>query len=35
MRVRGCFCGTVGAVDEEIIKQYVENQGNEEEKSSQ
>jgi putative transposase len=28
---RGYFCGTVGAVTEEMIKQYVENQSGEEE----
>ena len=28
---RGYFCGTVGAVSEEMIKSYVENQGGEEE----
>lgn len=33
MWARGYFCGTVGAVDEETIKHYVENQGNEEEKN--
>ena len=33
MWARGYFCGTVGAVDEETIKRYVENQGNEEEKN--
>ena len=33
MWARGYFCGTVGAVDEEAIKHYVENQGNEEEKN--
>ncbi len=33
MWARGYFCGTVGQVDEETIKQYVENQGNEEEKN--
>lgn len=27
---RGYFCGTVGAVDEETIKDYIENQGKEE-----
>ena len=26
---RGYFCGTVGAVTEEMIKSYVENQGDE------
>ena len=31
MWARGYFCGTVGAVDEETIKHYVENQGSEEE----
>ena len=35
MWVRDYFCGTVGAVDEETIKQYVENQANEEGKTSQ
>lgn len=29
---RGYFCGTVGAVTEEMIKEYVENQSGEEEK---
>ena len=29
MWARGYFCGTVGAVDEETIRHYVENQGNE------
>ena len=33
MWARGYFCGTVGAVDEETIKHYAENQGNEEEKN--
>ena len=28
---RGYFCGTVGQVDEETIKNYIENQGKEEE----
>ena len=28
---RGYFCGTVGAVTEEMIKSYVENQGDEKE----
>jgi len=27
---RGYFCGTVGVVDEEMIKNYIENQGKEE-----
>ncbi len=27
---RGYFCGTVGEVDEEMIKKYIENQGKEE-----
>lgn len=27
---RGYFCGTVGAVDEDTIKEYIENQGKEE-----
>lgn len=27
---RGYFCGTVGAVDEEMIRNYIENQGKEE-----
>lgn len=27
---RGYFCGTVGEVDEEMIKRYIENQGKEE-----
>lgn len=27
---RGYFCGTVGAVDEKTIKDYIENQGKEE-----
>ena len=31
MWARGYFCGSVGAVDEETIRQYIENQGNEEE----
>ena len=31
MWARGYFCGTVGQVDEETIRKYVENQGNEEE----
>ncbi len=33
MWARGYFCGTVGAVEEETIRQYIENQGNEEEKN--
>ena len=33
MWARGYFCGTVGAVDEETIRQYIESQGNEEEKN--
>ena len=33
MWARGYFCGTVGTVDEETIRQYIENQGNEEEKN--
>lgn len=33
MWARGYFCGTVGQVDEETIRQYVEGQGNEEEKN--
>ena len=33
MWARGYFCGTVGAVDEETIRHYVENQSNEEEKN--
>jgi len=33
MWARGYFCGTVGQVDEETIKKYVENQGGEEEKN--
>ena len=33
MWARGYFCGTVGAVDEETIKKYVEDQGKEEEKN--
>ena len=33
MWARGYFCGTVGAVDEETIKHYVENRGSEEEKN--
>lgn len=33
MWARGYFCGTVGQVDEETIQNYVENQGNEEEKN--
>lgn len=33
MWARGYFCGTTGQVDEETIKNYVENQGREEEKS--
>lgn len=33
MWARGYFCGTVGQVDEETIKKYVENQGDEEEKN--
>ena len=33
MWARGHFCGTVGAVDEETIKKYVEDQGKEEEKN--
>ena len=33
MWARGYFCGTVGAVDEEMIKRYVEDQGQEEEKN--
>ena len=33
MWARGCFCGTVGVVDEETIRQYIESQGNEEEKN--
>ena len=32
MWARGYFCGTVGQVDEETIREYVEHQGNEEEK---
>ena len=31
MWARGYFCGTVGQVDEETIRKYVENQGSEEE----
>ena len=31
MWARGYFCGTVGQVDEETIKNYIENQGKEEE----
>jgi putative transposase len=27
---RGYFCGTVGEVDEEMIRNYIENQGKEE-----
>ena len=30
MWARGYFCGTVGSVDEETIKHYVETQGREE-----
>ena len=30
MWARGYFCGTVGEVDEETIKKYIENQGKEE-----
>ena len=33
MWARGYFCGTVGQVDEETIRNYVENQGHEEEKN--
>ena len=33
MWARGYFCGTVGAVDEETIRHYIENQGSEEEKN--
>ena len=33
MWARGYFCGTVGVVDEETIQQYIESQGNEEEKN--
>lgn len=33
MWARGYFCGTVGVVDEETIRHYIENQGNEEEKN--
>lgn len=33
MWARGYFCGTVGQVDEETIRKYVESQGNEEEKN--
>ena len=33
MWARGYFCGTVGAVDEETIRQYIESPGNEEEKN--
>ena len=33
MWARGYFCGTVGVVDEETIRQYIESQGNEEEKN--
>ena len=35
MWARGYFCATVGQVDEETIRKYVENQGNEEEKNVQ
>ena len=35
MWARGYFCATVGQVDEETIRKYVENQGNEEEKNFQ
>lgn len=30
---RGYFCGTVGEVDQEMIKKYIENQGMKEEES--
>ncbi len=30
MRARGYFCGTVGEVDQETIKRYIENQGKQE-----
>lgn len=30
---RGYFCGTVGEVDQETIKKYIENQGMKEEES--
>ena len=33
MWARGYFCGTVGEVDEETIRHYIENQGSEEEKN--
>ena len=33
MWARGYFCGTVGEVDEETIKRYVEEQGAQEEKT--
>ena len=33
MWARGYFCGTVGVVDEETIWQYIESQGDEEEKN--
>ena len=33
MWARGYFCGTVGVVDEETIRQYIESQGDEEEKN--
>ena len=33
MWARGYFCGTVGTVDEETIKRYIEDQGSEEEKN--
>ena len=33
MWARGYFCGTVGQVDEETIRKYVEEQGNEEAKN--
>ena len=33
MWARGCFCGTVGQVDQETIKRYIENQGKQEEEN--
>lgn len=29
--MRGYFCGTVGVVDEEMIRNYIENQGKDKE----
>lgn len=33
MWARGYFCGTIGEVDQETIKRYIENQGKQEEES--